>query len=194
MTLAGLVTGHDVKEAVRGCLAAHLPPVLAALSAGLDAPLAAPTAYYAPTIEAVRKDAAELPALAVLSPGMAGPMRRDENGIFTADWNIVIGLWIRSEEGTYDATARDTVLYSAAVRTVLAERPLLDGFAQDVFDVEEGDYGTVAADAARTLGEASISCTVRVFDAARQEHRYTDPDYQAPPEASATTVTIGPDL
>lgn len=181
----GLVTAQDVLAAARTTLQAHLPTVLAAVS---DPPLPMPKTHMAPSMDALRRDAVELPVMVVTSDG-TGTFRRDQQGVYSAEWALDVGFLIRSAEGTFEATDRDVHLYAAAIRTVWIEQPTLGGFAKDLRDIEE-TYAQAAPVAARTLGEGLVSCTVEVFDVARRGTRFTDP--QPVPVAQTTTVLISP--
>lgn len=183
--IAGLVTADDVIDAVRDTLQTYLPQVLALF----DPPLPPPAAYTAPSMEAVRRDVALLPAVVVTSPGLVDEIRRDHEGVYSGTWEVVVGFLVRSAEGDYDSTARDTRRYAAAIRTVLMERADLGGVARDTYGFTEA-YAEADPSAARTLGEGAIGCSVDVYDIARIGQTFTGSPAETPTTATTTTVTV----
>lgn len=193
MTAPRIITGDDVRDAVQATLTTHLPPVLEALGPlrGDLGPLPMPRSHEAPTVDAARLDAAQLPILVVAVPGFAGPPERDHEGVYTAPFDCLIDFLIRSEEGTYEATARDVRIYAAAIRTVLIEQSSLDGFAWAVQLVDES-YDDGEARAARTLAQGEVTCVVTVTDINRIGTTFTDPTASPSVEATETHVTVEP--
>lgn len=183
--IAGLVTADDVVDAVRDTLQQYLPKVLPLF----DPPLSEPVAYTAPTMEAIRRDVAALPAVIVTSPGLVDSMTRDYEGVYSAAWEIAVGFLVRSEDGTYDATARDTRRYAAAIRTVLMERGDLGGLARQTYDITEL-YAEADPSAARTLGEGAVGAVVDVYDIGRAGRMFTGDPADQPVTATTTDVTV----
>ncbi len=186
VTAAHVVTGDDVRAAVQDTITTYLPPVLASMG-GLEMP----KSHQAPTVEAARLDAAALPILVVSVPGFADPPTRDEYGVFSGRFNVLIDFLVRSREGSYEATARDVRRYAAAVRTVLVERPTLGGWATGTEVVDES-YDDADPRAARTLAQGEVACVVAVYDINRAGTAYTDPTTPATVTATETSVTVHP--
>jgi len=179
-----IVTGDDVRTAVIDTLTTHLPNVLDDLG-----DLELPAVHEAPTVDAARLDAAQLPLLVVVTTGFTSAPTRDEAGVFTGVFGVLVEFFIRSAEGTYGATARDARRYAAAIRTVLVERSTLDGYAQDVEVVDEGyDDGDPAA--ARTFAIGQVACLVTVWDINRSGSFFTEPGGAS--VATETVVTVQP--
>lgn len=185
----GLVTAHDVTQAVLEALGSYLPVALLRVSpAGVT--LKAPAAYSRPTVAAARLDASNLPAV-VVSPTETGPTAvNDADGTIALAFSIDIAFLIRSESGTYEDTMRDAALYAAAIYTVMNERGDLDGFARGTYGLDES-YDEADPTAGRTLAEGHVTCEVVVDDARRRQIRFTDPA-STDGIASTTEVTVLP--
>lgn len=179
-----IVTGDDVQNAVQATLAEWLPPVLDLYE------LKAPSTHEAPTVDAARLDAAAFPVLLVDVAGLVDAPQRDQDGVYTGRFDCLIDFLLRGDQGTYEETARQAMQYAAAIRTVLIERPTLDGFAQDV-TVGEETYTGADPSAARTLAQGEVACVVTVFDINRIGTTFTEPGNPAP-IASTTEVTVQP--
>jgi hypothetical protein len=184
VTAARIVSGDDVRNAVQAVLTAHLPLVLVTVG-GLEMP----KSHEAPTVEAAKLDAAALPILVVSVPGFADPPTRDEQGIYTGRFDCLVDFLVRSANGTYEQTAADVRKYAAAVRTVLIERPTLDGYALDVEVVDES-YDDADPKVARTLAQGEVTCVVTVYDINRIGTTFTSGD--ATSVATSTTITVEP--
>lgn len=187
MSVAGLVTGHDVTLALVGALTTYLPRALVAVQP-TGVVLRAPVTFARPTMSAARLDAAALPAVVVSVTGTE-PVEDGSDGQWLAlAWSIDVGFLIRSDAGTYEDTMRDAALYGAAISTVLLERGTLGGFARGTFDLAES-YDEADPTAGRTLAEGHVTALVVVDNARRRGVRFTLPT-PGPADGVVTTTTV----
>lgn len=159
--LGPVVTADEVCQAVQATLEAWMPTALAAFAAALDEPeLDAPHDYeQVPTVDALTS--ADLPSVGILTPGLAAPPVRDEDGNLQCTWRVNVVAFIRGDD--YAVTQHNTRLYAAAIATILTQQHTLLGFAAGTRLVAE-DYEPITA-GARTLGGALVSVDVTVDDA-----------------------------
>lgn len=173
-----LVTAQDVCDAVETVLRAHLPDL--ATRTGL------PTVKewnQLPTLEALTT--AKVPALAVTSPGLAGPPTRRSTG-WEADWRVVVGVYDRDK--SHAATAARTRRWAAVVRQVVLQHPGLGGVAVGTVWVGEEYAERPERSAARTLGGCAVAFDVTVRDVLDNEP-YIAPDPSDPGGGDRPTVT-----
>lgn len=157
---ARLITADDLCVAAAEILAEHLPAVVAAMGWDEDsvAPLAPVTTWeQVPTLEALT--AAEMPAGAVTSPGLAETPTRRERGRHDAVWRISVGVYDRGDD--YHETARRVRRWAAAVRATLLEHRTLNGVADGVWWRGEEYRQKPNAGAARTLGGCAVAFDVK---------------------------------
>lgn len=161
--IGAVVDGTEVRDAVKDILIAWLPWYLAERCAahGLarDA-LKPPVSWQVlPDLEAAKPD--QFPAGIVMSPGLAGPPRQDDDGKVSASWLVNVLFLVRGQN--YDEVARNVGIYAGAVRAAVAQHPSLDGFASgttwrnESYDLLDGRVG-------RTLGGATVEFAVDVAD------------------------------
>lgn len=69
----------------------------------------------------------QLPALLVVSPGLAGPPLKNGKNIYRAKWTLGIGIIVAAKDE--DTNRRLIGYYTAAIRALFTHRPSIDGFA-----------------------------------------------------------------
>lgn len=145
-----LLTADDLCVAAETVLKEHLPPLAAAR--GLE-PVR--TWKQLPTPEALT--AANLPGIAVTSPGLTKPPTRRASG-WDATWRVVVGGFVRGRD--HDATAARVRDWAAVIRQVIVQHPTLGGVATGVDWVGEEYAERPERSSARTLGGCAVAFDV----------------------------------
>lgn len=160
-----LLSADDLCTAAEAVLKEHLQAL--ATSRGLEN---IRTWEQLPTLEALTT--ANLPAVAVSSPGLTKPAVRRSAG-YDATWRIVVGAFARGDSFTETAArVRD---WAAVIRQVVLQHPTLGGVATGVEWVGEEYVERPERSTARTLGGCAV-----VFDVTA--HNVIDAEPYVPPE------------
>jgi hypothetical protein len=156
-----VVDGSMVEAAARETLDEWFPTYLAELERqrGRDArSLPLPRSYHtAPTFETWPED--QLPAVVIVSPGLAGAPVKNGRGRMHAPWALGIGVVVSARDQA--STNEIAKLYAAAVRALLLQRGSLGGFAAETEWVDER-YDDLPAAGERTLGAGQAIFVVQV--------------------------------
>ena len=157
-----IVTADDGCQRVEAVLREHLPALaeLADLRPVVEW-------QQVPTEEALT--AANVPAVAITSPGLTEPPTRDIRGV-NATWRIGVGIIDRGAD--YQDTARRTRTWAALVRTVLLQH-LAGDLVREVAWVGEEYALRPESTSARTLGAAAVALDVSVRTVTRLPGRHS---------------------
>jgi len=101
----------------------------------------------------------QLPAVLLISVGLAEPPLRDGSGSYRARWQIGLGCIVSAR--TQAEAHKLAMLYVAAHRALLLQRPGLSGHAAGVVWQDE-DYSQLVYDDIRTLAGGQATFTVEV--------------------------------
>lgn len=165
------VDADDVLGALERIVLADLPAQLARVNARKGVALTMPAVLeQLPDPSTLADATAQYPALAFTSPGLADTPVRMGGGRYTLAWTCLVTVVLRGSTGTYRDTARDTRLYVAAIRAVIARNRTLHvdglpGFARDAEFVGEDYAAYDSPSSARTLGAGFVEFTITVEDA-----------------------------
>jgi hypothetical protein len=131
--------------------------------AGFEAgALQRPRSYtVAPSLDKWPED--QLPAVLVISVGTSEPPLREGGGSYRARFDVGAGCVCSSR--TQAETRRAAMLYAAALRLLLIQRPSLDGHASGTVWTSES-YDELDFDDGRTLGAGVVAFTVEVHEVA----------------------------
>lgn len=178
-----LVTADDLCTAAEAVLREHLEPL--ATARGLEK---VRTWEQLPTLEALTT--ANLPAIAVTSPGLSAPASRRSTG-YDATWRIVVGGFVRGN--TFTETAGRVRDWAAVIRQVMVQHPTLGGVATGLSWVGEEYVERPERSSARTLGGCAVAFDVTARDVIDHDV-YVPPDQPGSVrpvvEATHSTITI----
>lgn len=155
-----IVTGHDVEQWCLALLKRWTGTYLAEVErqAGLVAgDLARPRAYViTPTLDRWPED--QLPAVLLVSPGLAERPVKDGGGYYRARWEMAAACHVsaRTELEAHAMAQR----YTAALMRLFIQRPSLDGKANGVDWLEES-YDQLDHDSTRSLAVGFARFTVQ---------------------------------
>ncbi len=104
-----------------------------------------------------------LPAIMVVSPGLAGERpRKTGDGKYSAKWMLGIGIVIKSKnKSQVNSLIKD---YAAAIRALIVQNSKLGGYANGVEYRDENYNAQEVDDQTRTLATAQVIFTVEVED------------------------------
>lgn len=179
-----LLSADELCAAAEAVLREHLQPL--ATSRGLEK---IRTWEQLPTLEALTT--ANLPAVAVTSPGLADRPTRRSSG-YNAPWRIVVGAFVRGTSFTETAgRVRD---WAAVIRQVMVQHPTLGGVATGLEWVGEEYVERPERSSARTLGGCAVAFDVTARNVIDSEP-YVPPDQpgggdRPVVQATHSTVTI----
>lgn len=120
------------------------------------------------------------PSVLVLSPGMKDKPTREGRGEYTARW--IVGIAVICSADTEENANRNAKIYAAAFRTLLLQRPSLDGFAHGL-DWEDERYDDLPAEDHRSLAAGQVLVTVEVRGVGTSFGGPKDPTTGSEPEA-----------
>lgn len=163
MTIIGPIKSADLLEdAVTNTLRTWFPTYLEEMRIQRAAPqrLPAPRSYMrAQEIDHFLED--QLPAVIVVSPGMADAPFHDSDGLYQASYRI--GVAVIASANERDSVNKNVKMYSAAASAIILQNGSLGGYA-DGIDFESEDFDQGPSDSGRTLAVAALTFTVRVAD------------------------------
>lgn len=140
--------------------------------------LARPRAYVpAQTYDKWPED--QLPALMVLSPGVAELPLKEGDGRYRAAWLISVGVLCSTR--TQGETHALAMHYALALRELLLQRPSLDGHAAGTIWRSE-TYNELDYDDQRTLGGGSVEFAIEVENVAQASAGPLTPDEPLSPD------------
>jgi hypothetical protein len=178
-----MVSGGDVEGWVLDLCRSWFGTYLgeAERQAGIPAgTLARPRAYVpAQTFDKWPED--QLPALMVLSPGIAELPLKQGDGRYRARWLISVGVLCSAR--TQAETHALAMSYALALRLLLIQRPSLDGHAAGTVWRSE-TYNELDYDDQRTLGGGSVEFVVEVEDVATANAGPLTPDEPLDPDTT----------
>jgi hypothetical protein len=115
----------------------------------------------------------QLPRLVMTSAGQATPPTKDSRGLYTCRWVMGFGCVCSAR---YQEEAHEMALiYVAAVRTLIIQRPDLDGYASGTVWLDER-YDDLVYDDSRSLSAGQAHFTVTVEECATANAGPTAPD------------------
>jgi hypothetical protein len=189
-----IVTSRDVEQAVLSTLRGWLPVYLrwfeqqTGRSAGA---LPNPRSYRVVADPDERFPEEQLPAILVVSPGLAEPPSREGDGSWQATWTVGIGVIVST--ATADTTREVAAVYTAAVRAAIVQRGALGGIADHTRWTDEMHDQIVTPDRARHIAAGYLTFDVavrRVVELPRNLPAEPPEDLPGdPPEALTVEVT-----
>lgn len=196
MTVFGsLVSGDEIEEAVVATLQAWVPTYLRELERHFDldpGALPAPRSYSTVSDrDPARWPEDQIPAVVVMSPGLAGDPVRRGDGSYRLAWSVAIGVVVSASSQA--ATRKLARRYAAAVRLIVVQHPALGGIAAGV-DFTDESYDDLARDRERSLAAGAVTFTVHVDGAADDSTAPAapDPDPDDWPAVETASVTVSP--
>lgn len=187
-----ILLGSDVEQAVIANLQTWFPTYLAEVERqeSLDAQsIPLPRSYD--TVNEFRKwPENQLPAVIVVSPGLAEVPLTEGDGRTRATWVVGIGVVVSARDKR--STGNLAKLYAAVVRALMMQQQSLGGIGMGSTWRHE-TYTDIPADDERTLGACQVIFEVECGDVVSQskglpappEDPYTDPDWPTVETADA---------
>lgn len=118
---------------------------------------------YTTTNDFERWDENQLPAIIIVSPGQSAPPEKQGDGKYRTTWALGIGVVC---SGNDEAETREMVdIYTAAIRTLLIQRPSLGQFASGL-TYEDERYDEMSTAKRRSLQAGYVICSVKVDNVA----------------------------
>lgn len=190
---APVTTKRQVENAVKDTLELWFPTYLAELErqTGRDPGVLPAPRSYSTSNEVDRETAAQLPAVILISTGLAGPPERDGDGVYSAAWRIAVGVVVSA--GTRDATNDLVGIYAAAARMIVIDKPSLGGFASGVA-LQDENYTDAPSDYLDVGSVATVVCDVHVESAFAATGGPATPDLDPPELQQFEEVLITPIL
>lgn len=194
-----IVTGKQVRGAMRSHLQQWLPTYLAEISRGDDRAgdaLPLPRSWVS-ALDLVDGKFTEdqMPSCVIVAPGLLEDPRK-QGGVYICRWAVAVGFVVsgQNRENTFDLSE----LYAAAGRAAVLQHPSLGGFATATDWVGER-YDDIPNDMQRTLAAGTVQFSVEVQGALSVQNGpeaplvepVLDPGPQATFESVATTITRG---
>jgi hypothetical protein len=122
----------------------------------------------------------QLPAVLLISVGLAEPPRRSGDGTYTARWQMGLGCVVSAR--TQELAHRNAQLFVGAHRDLLLQRPSLDAAAGARGVVwQDENYDLLAYDDIRTLAAGEAIFTVEFDQVANSSAGPVTPDEPLPP-------------
>lgn len=157
-----IVTGKDVRFAMRSHLKMWLPTYLAEIARGdgrLGSALPLPRSWVSaldlPDGKFIED---QMPSCVIVAPGMIEePMK--QGGLYICRWGVSVGLVVggQNRENTFDLSE----LYASAVRAAVLQHGSLGGFATGTDWIGER-YDDIPNNMARTLAAGTVQFSVEV--------------------------------
>jgi hypothetical protein len=115
---------------------------------------------YTTTNDFEKFDEDQLPAIIIVSPGMTAAPVKQGNGQYRTTWSLGVGVVCSGNDENDVRTMVD--IYTAAIRTLLVQRPSLGQFAAALnYEDERYDEGVSTAKR-RSLQAGYVLCSVEV--------------------------------
>ena len=174
-----IIDGGEVEQRVQDTLKAWFPTYLRELELQTndyeEGQLPAPRAYnVSESLDTFSED--QLPAIAVISPGLADRPTKTGDGKWSAIWEIGVGIVVSARD---EATTRNlSRLYSAVIRAIMLQKRSLGGFADGVLWIDEA-YDPLRVEEERTFQAGMLTFHVIVGDVVDQQG---GPFTQLPPD------------
>lgn len=169
-----VVTRTDVESAVKATAQTWLPTYLHFLERKYEIPtgmLPEPQSWNVrPVANLWLED--QLPAVVIVSGGLAREPERDAERLYRAPWSV--GVMIVVSAATPEDADFVVGIYAAAVRLLLVQNASLGGFASGVLWRDEG-YASAKTESARTGQATLLEFTVSVNDVARGGRALPEP-------------------
>ena len=118
----------------------------------------------------------QLPAIAIVSPGLADEPLQEGDGSFRSNWSLGVGIFISAIDR--ESTERVVRWYCAIIRAIMLQRQSLGGFSDGVRWLDEG-YDELEFDDERTIGAGLVEFEVEV---AGVVNKRMGPAYPDPPD------------
>lgn len=162
MTIFGqIITRDDLENAAKTTLQTWLSTYLAEVErqSGVVAGSYERPRSYSTTNDFEKFDEAQTPAIIIVSSGLIGAPIKQGTGTYRTTWALGVGVVC---SGSDEGDVRTMVnIYTAAIRTLLVQRPSLGQFAQGL-NYEDEKYDEVTGAKRRTLQAGYIVCSVEV--------------------------------
>lgn len=156
-----IIDANQVEEAVRDTLQLWFPTYLRELEdqRGMTMnDLPDPRAYVV-SGDNDREPEDQLPAIVVVSPGLAENPMQDGDGLFRAPWSVGVGIFTSARDR--ESTEKLVRLYCAVARAIMLQKQSLGGFADGTTWLDE-DFDEIEFDDTRTIGAGLVEFTVTV--------------------------------
>jgi hypothetical protein len=177
-----IVSGHDVEQATLAVLRRWMPTYLAEAERQTGRVVGSLPVIrgwtVATTFDKWPED--QLPAIVLISPGLASPPDADGGGEYRA--RFMLGAVVIVSAATEAATRELAGLYSAVMRACLIQHQSLEGFGLGVQWLDER-YDDLNFDDGRSLAAGQVTFTIEVGGIAR---RWNGPAHPSEPPATPT--------
>lgn len=167
MTDFGIQSAAQVGDAVEAILRQELPKTFEL--AGVKAYLGDRAATFRdvrewqqlPEVQAIAS--AQLPAVAIVSPGLVSPpARKRSSDVYETTWRVAVGIYDREKSSDHTATQNKVRDWVSLLRITLLRNPTLGGVARRVaWAGEEYDLLPDRKNA-RTIGAGALAVDVTV--------------------------------
>lgn len=162
MTIFGrIITRHHLENAAKLTLQTWLSTYLAEVERQSDVVAGSyerPRSYTTSN-DFEKFDEAQTPAIIIVSSGIIGTPVKQGDGTYRTTWALGVGVVC---SGSDEGDVRTMVnIYTAAIRTLLVQRPSLGQFAQGL-NYEDEKYDEVTGAKRRTLQAGYVACSVEV--------------------------------
>jgi hypothetical protein len=101
----------------------------------------------------------QLPAVVLVSVGLMEPPLREGDGRYRGRWGMSLGVVCSAR--TQELSHEQSMLYLAAHRAILLQRPSLEGHAAGISWLDE-DYTSLPYDDVRSLGAGTAAFSIEV--------------------------------
>lgn len=156
-----IIDANQVEEAVRTTLQIWFPTYLRELEIQRGLPAGAlpdPRAYVI-SGDNDREPEDQLPAVVIVSPGLADSAYQEGDGSFRAPWSVGVGIFTSAKDR--ESTEKLIRLYCAAARAIMLHKQSLGGFADGTEWIDE-DFDEIEFDDTRTIGAGLVELVVTV--------------------------------
>lgn len=169
-----LITGSDVEAWVTDTLQTWMATYLGEMERRTGRPGGSlqPPRSYVTVNELVRWPEEQIPAVIIVSPGLADEPARHGDGGYTAGWVVDIGVIVSAS--SRQATSELAKVYAVAVRAALLQHRSLGGRASGVSWVDES-YDDLPAEQGRTLAAGLGRFHVRAKDVVNSDAGTANP-------------------
>lgn len=158
-----IIDANQVEEAVRDTLQLWFPTYLRELEnqRGMTEGEMPPPRAYVVSGDNDREPEDQLPAVVVVSPGLAENPFQEGDGSFRAPWSVGVGIFTSARDR--ESTEKLVRQYCAVARTIMLQKQSLGGFADGTEWIDE-DFDEIEFDDTRTIGAGLVEFTVMVAE------------------------------
>jgi hypothetical protein len=162
-----IIDGSEVENIVQTFLRRWLPTYLAEVAQDRGLPrnaLQAPRTWTNST-EFQLDETTQLPAILIISSGLAEAPSRQGDGSFNAKWVVGVAVVVSAGgEQPQEATSRLAKQYGAAIRWLITQHPAMENPKVAGVTWDDENYDDVPSEQARSLASVRLVFTVEISD------------------------------